>query len=214
MTLTDSGLNTFTYNTESPGAPAVGAESTVEQRRAAVAHHVREILRLIGEDPGRDGLLDTPVRVAKMYEELLSGMEINPAAVLNTTFEERSEGPVVVSDIAFYSLCEHHMLPFFGTAHVAYLPSDRIVGLSKIARLVDVLSRRLQVQERLTDQIVATMDAVLKPRGVIAVMEAEHLCMCARGVRKPGSRTRTLATRGVYAKDPQLRREFLQLIGD
>ncbi|MCL6632195.1 MAG: GTP cyclohydrolase I FolE [Alicyclobacillus herbarius] len=184
-----------------------------QPNREAIAHHVREILRLVGEDPEREGLLDTPIRVAKMYEELLAGMRIDPASVLNTTFEERSDGPVIVSNIIFYSLCEHHMLPFFGTAHVAYLPSDRIVGLSKIARLVDALSRRLQVQERLTEQIVATIEKVLAPRGVIAVVEAEHLCMCARGVRKPGSSTRTLAVRGAYAENAELRREFLQLIG-
>jgi GTP cyclohydrolase I len=201
---TESGLQTVSY-TSTPQA--------VEERRSAIAHHVREILRLVGEDPEREGLLDTPLRVAKMYEELLAGMDTDPAAVLDTTFEERSEGPVIVSDIVFYSLCEHHMLPFFGTAHVAYLPSDRIVGLSKIARLVDTLSRRLQVQERLTEQIVDTIDRVLAPRGVMAVLEAEHLCMCARGVRKPGSRTSTLAVRGAYKDNPQLRSEFMHLIG-
>jgi GTP cyclohydrolase I len=201
---TESGLQTVSY-TSTPQA--------VEERRSAIAHHVREILRLVGEDPEREGLLDTPLRVAKMYEELLAGMDTDPAAVLDTTFEERSEGPVIVSDIVFYSLCEHHMLPFFGTAHVAYLPSDRIVGLSKIARLVDTLSRRLQVQERLTEQIVDTIDRVLTPRGVMAVLEAEHLCMCARGVRKPGSRTSTLAVRGAYKDNPQLRSEFMHLIG-
>ncbi|GMA49614.1 GTP cyclohydrolase 1 [Alicyclobacillus contaminans] len=188
------------------------APSDLMQRRQEIAHHVQEILRLVGEDIARDGLLDTPLRVAKMYEEVLSGMYVDPESVLNTTFEETSEGPVIVSDITFYSLCEHHMVPFFGKAHVAYLPSKRIVGISKLARLVDVLSRRLQVQERMTEQIVATVDRVLQPRGVIALVEAEHTCMCARGVKKPGSKTTTLASRGEYTSNYDLRREFLQMV--
>lgn len=182
-------------------------------RRESIATHVREILRLLGEDHLREGLLDTPMRVAKMYEELLGGMDVHPASVLNTTFEEQTDGPVLVSDITFYSLCEHHMVPFFGTAHIAYLPAAKIVGLSKLARLVDVLSHRLQVQERMTEQIVAAIDEALAPQGSIAVVEAEHLCMCARGVKKPGSKTTTIAARGVYKTDIQLRNEFLQLIG-
>ncbi|GGJ01905.1 GTP cyclohydrolase 1 [Alicyclobacillus cellulosilyticus] len=192
--------------------PAPAADTETDDRRAAIAYHVREILRLLGEDPTREGLLDTPVRVAKMYEEMLEGMWMQPEDVLTTTFAERAEGPVIVSDITFYSLCEHHLVPFFGQAHVAYLPGDRIVGISKVARLVDAFSRRLQVQERMTEQIAQAMDEVLRPRGVIALVEAEHTCMCARGVRKPGSRTTTLAARGLYATDPGLRDEFLRLI--
>jgi GTP cyclohydrolase I len=187
--------------------------TTREERLEAIAYHVRQILHLCGEDVSREGLVDTPMRVAKMYEELLSGMRVDPDSVLNTTFEEATEGPVIVSDIVFYSLCEHHMLPFYGTAHVAYLPSDRIVGLSKIARLVDVVSRRLQVQERMTEQIADSIERVLQPRGVMVLVEAEHLCMCARGVRKPGSRTITTSTRGAYRDEPRLKAEFLQMIG-
>jgi GTP cyclohydrolase IA len=181
-------------------------------RRESIADHVREILRLVGEDVARDGILDTPLRVAKMYEELLSGMQVDLATTLNATFEETTDGPIIVSDITFYSLCEHHMVPFFGTAHVAYLPSGTIVGLSKLARLVEVLSHRLQVQERMTEQIVDTITDVLAPQGCIALVQAEHLCMCARGVKKPGSRTTTMASRGVYQTDTQLRNEFMQIV--
>lgn len=187
--------------------------TSAEERRRAVAYHVQEILKLYGEDVSRDGLSDTPVRVAKMWEEMLSGMSVDPASVLNTTFEDVTDGPVIVQDIRFYSLCEHHMVPFFGKAHIAYLPSDRIVGLSKLARLVDVVSQRLQVQERMTETIVQTIQDVLKPVGVIALVEAEHTCMCARGVRKPGSFTTTLATRGEYRHNYALRNEFLQMVG-
>jgi GTP cyclohydrolase I len=194
-------------------SPLDSIPATREERLEAIAHHVRQILHLCGEDVTREGLVDTPMRVAKMYEELLSGMAVDPDSVLNTTFEERSEGPVIVADILFYSLCEHHMLPFFGTAHVAYLPSERIVGLSKIARLVDVVSRRLQVQERMTEQIADSIERVLNPHGVMVLVEAEHLCMCARGVQKPGSRTVTTSVRGRYREDAQLRTEFLQMVG-
>jgi GTP cyclohydrolase I len=187
--------------------------ATREERLKAIAHHVRQILHLCGEDVTREGLAETPMRVAKMYEELLAGMAVDPDSVLSTTFEERSEGPVLVADILFYSLCEHHMLPFFGTAHVAYLPSERIVGLSKIARLVEVVSRRLQVQERMTEQIADSIERVLHPHGVMVLVEAEHLCMCARGVKKPGSRTVTTAVRGRYRDDATLRAEFLQMLG-
>jgi GTP cyclohydrolase I len=191
---------------------AVETTAEQQQRRNAIAYHVQEILRLVGEDVTRDGLLDTPMRVAKMYEELLGGMHVDPESVLNTTFEECSDGPVIVSDITFNSLCEHHMVPFFGKAHVAYLPSDKIVGISKLARLVDVLARRLQVQERMTEQIVEAIDKVLQPKGAIALVEAEHTCMCARGVRKPGSKTTTLAATGEYKTNYDLRREFLQMV--
>jgi len=194
--------------------PERSADSNVdESARAAIAAHVRSILELLGENPERPGLLDTPNRVAKMFEEMLSGMNVAAENVLNTTFEETSEGPVVVSNITFYSLCEHHMVPFFGAAHVAYLPGTHIVGLSKIARLVDAVSHRLQVQERMTQQIVDGLDRVLQPKGVIVLLEAEHTCMCARGVRKPGSATTTLASAGEYRDNFALRQEFLRMIG-
>lgn len=186
--------------------------NTTEERRQAIAYHVEQLLKLVGEDTTRDGLLDTPLRVAKMYEELLSGMSVDLNTVLNTTFGETVQGPVIVSDITFYSLCEHHMVPFYGVAHVGYLPGQRIVGISKIARLVDAVSRRLQVQERMTEQIAQTMQHALTPLGVIVLIEAEHTCMCARGVKKPGSKTTTMAVRGAYETDTTLRAEFLQLI--
>lgn len=191
---------------------AVRTPDGMSEGRKEIAYHVQEILKLVGEDVTRDGLLDTPLRVAKMLEELLEGMSMNIDEVLSTTFEETTEGPVIVSHITFYSLCEHHMVPFFGQAHVAYLPGKKIVGISKLARLVDALSRRLQVQERMTEQIVDTISRVLEPDGAIALIEAEHTCMCARGVKKPGSKTTTLAARGEYRNNYQLRAEFLQMI--
>ncbi len=185
----------------------------LDGRQRQLAFHVREILRLTGEDDTREGLLDTPTRVAKMFDELLGGMNIDPDSMLSTTFNEHTDGPVIVSDITFYSLCEHHMLPFFGQAHVAYLPDQTIVGISKLARLVDVLARRLQVQERMTQQIVDSLQRVLHPLGTIALLEAEHTCMAARGIKKPGSKTVTLAATGVYRENEKLRREFLQMLG-
>ncbi|KPV43343.1 GTP cyclohydrolase I FolE [Alicyclobacillus ferrooxydans] len=190
-----------------------GQASQPNQERVNVAYHVRKILELLGENPDREGLLDTPDRVAKMFEEMLSGLNVDPVSVLNTTFEETSDGPVIVSDITFYSLCEHHMVPFFGKAHVGYLPGKRIVGLSKLARLVETVSQRLQVQERMTSQIVNAVTTALEPEGVIALVEAEHTCMCARGVKKPGSRTTTIAASGRYKDDVALRQEFLRMIG-
>ncbi|RIV26699.1 GTP cyclohydrolase I FolE [Alicyclobacillaceae bacterium I2511] len=185
----------------------------LDDRQRQIASHVQEILRLTGEDDTREGLLDTPARVAKMFDELLGGTNINPDSMLSTTFNEHTDGPVIVSNITFYSLCEHHMLPFFGKAHVAYLPDHTIVGISKLARLVDVLARRLQVQERLTQQIVDSLQRVLHPLGAIALVEAEHTCMAARGIKKPGSTTLTLATTGIYRENESLRREFLQMLG-
>jgi GTP cyclohydrolase IA len=189
-----------------------GVSPSLEAQREAIAYHVKQILHLVGEDVTREGLLETPRRVAKSYEELLQGYLVEPSHVLTTTFEESSEGPVIVADITFHSLCEHHMIPFFGIAHVGYVPGHRIVGISKIARLVDVFARRLQVQERLTKQIVDTLFTTLQAEGAIALIEAEHMCMCARGIRKPGSKTITMASRGMYQTDVNLRNEFLQLV--
>lgn len=165
---------------------------------ARIEAAVREILEAIGEDPTRDGLLKTPARVAKSYVELASGMRQDAAEVLSTTFDLGHEELIVVRDIEVHSLCEHHMLPFHGVAHIGYIPGEdgRITGLSKLARLVDMYAKRLQVQERLTSQIADAMTEVLKPSGVLVVIEAEHLCMSMRGVRKPGARTVTSAVRG------------------
>ncbi len=168
----------------------------VDLDRAAAA--VRELLLAIGEDPDRDGLRDTPARVARMYAEVFSGMRQDPRAILSTEFDVGHDELVVVRGIDVWSYCEHHLVPFFGRAHVGYLPAEggRVTGLSKLARLVDVYARRPQVQERLTMQIADALDDVLEPRGTIVVLECEHLCMSMRGVSKPGARTVTSAVRG------------------
>jgi GTP cyclohydrolase I len=182
------------------------------QTREQIEHHIRELLRLIGEDPMREGLRDTPKRVRKMYEEIFSGYTVDPREVLGVTFDEQHEELVLVKDIVFHSQCEHHMAPFFGHVHIAYVPSGRIAGLSKFARLVEAFSRKLQVQERLTKEIADTIVDVLHPHGVYVIVEAEHMCMCARGVRKPGSRTVTTASRGTYATDAHARAEIMSFI--
>lgn len=181
--------------------------------RAAAA--VRELLIAIGEDPDRDGLRDTPNRVARMYEETLVGLRMDAADVLTTTFDLGHDEMVLVKDIEVYSLCEHHLVPFHGVAHVGYIPSEegRITGLSKLARLVDVYARRPQVQERLTTQIADALTDILEPLGVIVVLECEHLCMSMRGVRKPGARTVTSAVRG-QLRDTATRAEAMSLILD
>jgi len=175
---------------------------------------VRLILEGIGEDVGREGLLDTPARVARMYEEICAGLTEDVGKYFTTSFGEDHHEMVLVKEIPFYSLCEHHMVPFFGQAHIAYLPGKdgRICGLSKLARLVDAYSRRLQVQERLTTQIADTLVEQLDPGGVIVVIEAEHLCMSMRGVKKPGSKTITSAVRGSFESSQKTRNEALSLI--
>ena len=184
----------------------------VAENRELIEQHVREILRLIGEDVDREGLLDTPARVTRMYEEIFSGYEANPRDVLGVTFDEQHEELVIIKDIIYYSQCEHHMAPFFGKVHVGYLPSGKVAGLSKFARLVDVITRKLQVQERITSEIADILDEVLKPHGVMVVVEGEHMCMCSRGVKKYGSETITSAVRGSFRTDATLRSEFLSLI--
>jgi len=184
----------------------------VDSNREQIEHHVREILKLIGEDVEREGLLETPARVTRMYEEIFGGYEVDPRDVLGVTFDENHEELVIVKDIVYYSQCEHHMAPFFGKAHIGYIPSGKIAGLSKLARLVEAVTRRLQVQERITSQIADIIDEVLKPQGVMVVVEGEHLCMCARGVKKPGSKTVTSAVRGTFRSDAASRAEFLSLI--
>ncbi|WP_026125012.1 GTP cyclohydrolase I FolE [Nocardiopsis alba] len=187
---------------------------TVDRER--VARAVREILIAIGEDPDRDGLLETPDRVARAYEEQFAGLGQKPGDVLTTVFEAGHEEMVLVKDIELYSTCEHHLVPFYGVAHVGYIPGEdgRITGLSKLARLVDVYARRPQVQERLTGEVAdATMEH-LEPRGVIVVVEAEHLCMTMRGVRKPGAQTVTSAVRGIFRSSDRTRAEAMSLILD
>jgi GTP cyclohydrolase I len=176
---------------------------------------VREILYAIGEDPDRDGLQRTPQRVAEMYAEICSGLHEDPSQHLVVTFEANHDEMVLVRDIPLYSICEHHLAPFHGQAHVAYIPGDdgRITGLSKIARLVDGFAKRPQVQERLTTQIADAIVSVLQPRGAFVMIEAEHLCMSMRGVRKPGSLTVTSAVRGLFKDSPATRAEVMALIG-
>jgi GTP cyclohydrolase I len=174
---------------------------------------VREVLEAIGENPDRDGLVDTPERVAKMYQEIFRGMSESPGEHLKVTFAADHDEMVMVKDIPLVSNCEHHLVPFMGRAHVAYIPNDdgRITGLSKIVRLVETYSRRLQVQERLTTQIADELDRVLQPRGVLVEIEAEHLCMTMRGVRAPGTKAVTSAVRGQF-RDSATRNEAMQLI--
>lgn len=186
--------------------------SRVADNREKIEHHVREILKLIGEDVEREGLLETPARVTRMYEEIFAGYDVDPRDVLGVTFDENHEELVIVKDIVYYSQCEHHMAPFFGKAHIGYIPSGKIAGLSKLARLVEAVTRRLQVQERITSQIADIMEEVLQPQGVMVVVQGEHLCMCSRGVKKPGSKTITSAVRGEFRTSPALRSEFLSLI--
>jgi GTP cyclohydrolase IA len=187
-------------------------EKAVDLQRIEDA--VREILVAIGEDPDRDGLRLTPTRVAQAYAELFAGLRVDPAEVLTTTFEANHEELVLVRDIQVFSLCEHHLLPFHGVAHLGYIPGEdgRITGLSKLARLVDVYARRPQVQERLTSQIADLLMDKLQPRGVIAVLECEHMCMSMRGIQKAGARTVTSAVRGVFQRDGKVRAEAMSLI--
>jgi GTP cyclohydrolase I len=186
------------------------SESTSECRFQSA---VRDMLELVGEDPARDGLVKTPERVERAMRWLTRGYAMDAAEVIgDALFEEDHQNMIVVRDIEFYSMCEHHMLPFFGKAHVAYIPDGRIVGLSKVARVVEVFARRLQVQERLTDQIADAMQCTLKPLGVGIVIECYHLCMMMRGVQKQNSRTVTSAVRGVFRDDQKTRDEFLGLV--
>ena len=182
-------------------------------KRTRVEDLVSKLLQEVGENPGREGLLRTPHRVAKAYEFLLSGYTKDIKKVLNgAVFNERYSEMVIVKDIDFYSLCEHHLLPFFGKCHVAYIPSDKVIGLSKIPRIVDVFSRRLQVQERLTNQIADTIRDKIQPLGVAVVMEATHLCMSMRGVEKQNSFAVTSAMTGAFRDNARTRMEFLELI--
>ena len=185
--------------------------SGVDQARAEAA--VRELLRAVGEDPDRDGLLETPARVARAYAELFAGLRQDAAKVLATTFSIDHEEMIIVRDIELFSTCEHHLLPFHGVAHVGYIPNESgvVTGLSKLARLVEVFARRPQVQERITTQIADALVEHLQARGVIVVIEAEHLCMTMRGVRKPGARTITSAVRG-QLRDPATRSEAMSLL--
>lgn len=182
--------------------------------KAKIEEGVRLILEGVGEDPTREGLLETPARVARMYEEVFAGLEEDPRRHFQTTFDEGHQEMVLERGIPFFSMCEHHLVPFFGHAHIAYIPGadGRICGLSKLARLLDAFAKRPQVQERLTSQVADTLVEELKPQGVLVVLEAEHLCMSMRGVRKPGTVTTTSAVRGIFERRHATRSEALNLI--
>jgi len=194
--------------------PADGEPREFDKPR--IERAVREILEAIGEDPDRDGLRYTPRRIADMYEEIFAGLREDPRCHVITTFEADHDEMVMVRDIPLTSFCEHHLVPFHGRAHVAYIPNKdgRITGLSKVARVVDILAKRPQVQERLTTEIADTIERALEPRGVFVVIEAEHLCMTMRGVKKPGSVTVTSAVRGLFRNDARTRQEALHHIGN
>lgn len=173
---------------------------------------VRLLLEGIGEDMGREGLRETPDRIARMYQEIFAGMGEDAAVPLSRVFTVDDSEMVLERDIVFYSMCEHHMLPFYGRAHVAYLPDGKVAGLSKLARTVEVYAKRLQIQERMTGQIADALMEHLTPRGVMVVLEAEHMCMTMRGVRKPGSRTVSIAARGVFQDNAELQDRFFQML--
>jgi len=173
---------------------------------------VRLMLEGIGEDPNRSGLKETPDRVARMFEEIFGGMNVDPIETVKMLDSDRHDEIVLVRNIPFYSMCEHHLLPFIGVAHVAYLPGKGLMGISKLARIVDIHSRRLQIQERLTTDVAETIMTAVQPRGALAVIEAEHLCMTMRGVKKPGARTVTSVVRGIFRENPATRAEAMSLI--
>jgi GTP cyclohydrolase I len=203
-------------NIVSPIARAATVASTDRPTREAAEAAVRTLLRWAGDDPTREGLLETPARVARAYEEFFSGYEIDPVALLERTFEETDgyDEIVLLRDIRLESHCEHHMVPIIGRAHVAYLPHHRVVGISKLARVVDAYARRLQIQEKLTAQIANTIQQVLEPRGVAVVIEAAHQCMTTRGIHKSGVTMVTSRRLGAFRDDPTTRREVLAMIGN
>ncbi|MBC7853431.1 MAG: GTP cyclohydrolase I FolE [Pirellulaceae bacterium] len=191
-------------------AAAGAAKSPVDQER--IRRAVREILAAVGEDPDREGLLETPARVARMYAEMFSGLRQDPRAHLQKVFTEPYDEVVLVRDISFCSMCEHHLLPFMGHAHVAYIPDGKVVGLSKLARVVEVVSRRPQVQERMTEDIAQMLVEELGAKGVAVVIEASHSCMTIRGIKKPGSSMVTSAMKGIFRSNVSSRAEVMQLI--
>jgi GTP cyclohydrolase IA len=191
----------------------LGGYEMSEVNKAQIEQAIRLILEAIGEDPNREGLLDTPKRVAKMYEEVFQGLKQDPKEHFATIFGEDHEELVLVKDIPFYSMCEHHLVPFFGKAHVAYIPKNgKVTGLSKLARAVEAVAKRPQLQERITSTVADAIVETLEPHGVMVVVEAEHMCMTMRGVKKPGSKTITSAVRGILMDDSSARAEVLSLI--
>ena len=184
---------------------------TYSERQEAIAEAVYDILALVGEDPERDGLRRTPERIARMYDEVLAGYQVDLESLINDAlFDVEYDEMIVVKDIEFFSMCEHHMLPFFGRTHVAYIPREKVIGLSKIPRIVEMYGRRLQVQERMTRQIAELIDEVLNPLGVAVVIEGSHMCSMMRGVKKEHARMVTSAMLGAFRKDPKTRNEFME----
>lgn len=180
---------------------------------AKIEEAIKMILEAVGEDPNREGLLETPQRVARMYEEIFSGLHQDPKEYFKTVFGEEHEELVLVKDIPFYSVCEHHLVPFYGNAHVAYIPRNgKVTGLSKLARAVEAVAKRPQLQERITSTVADSILEMLEPHGVMVVVEAEHMCMTMRGVKKPGAKTITSAVRGIFASDARSRAEVLSLL--
>ena len=182
----------------------------VDQKKVQEA--IKLLLEGIGEDTDREGLKETPERIGRMYEEICGGMDQDAGEHLSKVFSVDNNEMVLEKDITFYSMCEHHLMPFYGKAHVAYIPDGKVVGLSKLARTVEVYARRLQIQERMTAQIADDIMKYLAPQGVMVMLEAEHMCMTMRGIKKPGSRTVTMVTRGVFAENKELQDRFLQLV--
>jgi len=206
----DAIVSTFSKDKDEENLTATPARPTREEAEAAV----RTLIRWTGDNPDREGLLDTPQRVVNAYREMFSGYDMDPHEVLGRTFEEVAgyDDIVLVKDIAFHSHCEHHMVPIIGKAHVAYLPDGRVLGLSKIARVVDIFAQRLQTQESITAQIASTIDEALSPRGVAVMIEAEHMCMAMRGIRKQGSTTLTTTFTGTFRNDPQEQARFISMV--
>ena len=201
---------TTTTPTNAPAAKANSSDKPVDHARIEAA--VREILFAVGEDPDREGLLETPARVARMYAEMFSGLNRDPRIHLQKVFTEKYDEVVLIRDINFCSMCEHHLLPFLGKAHVGYMPDGKVVGLSKLARVVEEVARRPQVQERMTEEIADLIESELNARGVAVVLEASHSCMTIRGIRKPGSLCMTSAMRGLFRNNSSSRAEILGLI--
>jgi GTP cyclohydrolase I len=206
--LADTSITTPTLAELASAAAVAGAPVDHDRIRRAV----REILLAVGEDPDREGLQETPERVARMYAEIFAGLHLDPALHLQKTFTQKADEMVLVKDIEFASCCEHHLLPFTGKAHIGYLPDGRVVGLSKLARVVDAVARRPQVQERMTEALADLIMNEVNPRGVAVIVEASHSCMTIRGVRKPGSMTTTSAVRGILKTNPATRAEFMSLV--
>ena len=206
--MADTSISTPPLAELASAAAVAGAPVDHDRIRRAV----REILLAVGEDPDREGLQETPERVARMYAEIFAGLHLDPALHLQKTFTQKADEMVIVKDIEFASCCEHHLLPFTGKVHIGYLPDGRVVGLSKLARTVDAVARRPQVQERMTEALADLIMDEVKPRGVAVIVEASHSCMTIRGVRKPGSMTTTSAVRGILKTNPATRAEFMSLV--